>query len=47
MPIDKLLRMLAAEEAKVEAMERDMIDVTPGVDDVEAAAESDPPAAAG
>jgi hypothetical protein len=47
MNLHQLLRMLAVQEAKVEAMERDMIDVTPTTEtvDMEAATESDPAAA--
>jgi hypothetical protein len=47
MNLDELLAMLAVQEAKVEAMERNMIDVTPTTEtvDLEAAAGSGPPAA--
>jgi hypothetical protein len=44
MDFNQLMRMLAGQEAKVEAMERDMIDVTPDVDDVTPASiEAGPP----
>jgi hypothetical protein len=38
MPLDQLLRMLAAEQAKIEAAEAAMIDVTPEAIDAETAA---------